>query len=340
MAAEVVRASLVVSARPAALLIRWAFRRDGRRRAASLAGYAPHPTKVLRDLRYGPEPDMVLDLILPEDSQDPPPLVLWVHGGAFVGGSKEELTGYFQTIAAHGYGVAAPRYSLAPKHHYPTPLRQIGEALAFLQGNASRLGLDADRIIVAGDSAGAHIAAQVGALVSTPGYSQMVGVPAPMVSQRLLGLILACGPYDLSLAGDARSSDLALLIKAVLWSYSGRRKFLEDVSLAPWSITNYLTREFPPTLLTVGNGDPLRAHTERLETALRRAGLEPETVFWPNAEPALGHDYQFLLDTPEAQVFLGRMLAFIAARTRVPDAEPLLGPRDAQDYDVAEGAGD
>lgn len=331
MAAEVVRATLVVSARPAALLIRWAFRRDGRRRAASLVGYAPHPTRVVRDLRYGPEADMLLDLIRPDDLQDPAPLVLWIHGGAFVGGSKEELTGYFQTIAAHGYTVAAPRYSLAPKHRYPTPLRQVSEALVFLQGNASRLGLDPDRVIVAGDSAGAHIAAQIGALVSTPGYPQMVGVPAPMARHRLLGLILACGPYDLALAGDARSRNLSLLMKAVLWAYSGRRKFLDDVSLAPWSITNYLTREFPPTLITVGNGDPLRKHSERLEAALSEAGLEAETVFWPHTQPPLGHDYQFLLDRPEAQVFLGRMLAFLATRTRVQQAESLPSSQDAEE---------
>lgn len=335
VSALAVRATLIVSARPAALLIRWAFRRDGRRRAALLVGHAPRGTTVLRDLRYGPEADMLLDLIRAKDMQEPTPLLLWIHGGAFVGGSKEELTGYFQSVAAHGYAIAAPRYSLAPRHRYPTPLRQIAQALLFLQSNASRLGLDPDRIVIAGDSAGAHIAAQIAALVSTPGYARLVGVSAPLGRRQLVGLVLACGPYDLSLAEDADSPAGAILIKTALWAYSGRRKFLDEVSLAPWSITNYLTPEFPATLITAGNADPLRAHSERLAQALREIGLEPETVFWPDAEPPLGHDYQFLLDKPEAQVFLRRLVNFLARRAGVPEAESLREPEDSKE---AEGS--
>ncbi|MCH6470359.1 alpha/beta hydrolase [Sinomonas terrae] len=286
-----------------------------------------------RDLRYGPESDMLLDLIRPEEIQDPTPLVLWIHGGAFVGGSKEELTGYFQTIAAEGYTVAAPRYSLAPKHHYPTPLRQIGQALAFLQGNASRLNLDPERVVIAGDSAGAHIAAQIAALVSTPGYAQRVGVPVPLDRGRLLGLILACGPYDLSLADDTSTPAVAVLIKASLWAYSGRRRFMDDASLAPWSITDFVTPEFPPTLITVGNSDPLRAHSERLAAALTEVGLKPETVFWPDADPPLGHEYQFLLDTEAAQVFLARMLAFLAEQTHNADAQLLSRMGDSEEQE-------
>ncbi|WP_052206944.1 alpha/beta hydrolase [Sinomonas humi] len=277
---------------------------------------------------------MLLDLIRPKESSDPTPLVLWIHGGAFVGGSKEELSGYFQMIAAQGYTVAAPRYSLAPKHHYPTPLRQIGEALAFLEGNAARLRLDPDRIVIAGDSAGAHIAAQIATLVSTPGYSRLVGVPAPLDRQRLLGLILACGPYDLSLADDTDTPADAVLIKTSLWAYSGKRKFMDEVSLAPWSITNYLTPGFPPTLITVGNADPLRAHSERLAEALSKVGLEPETVFWPDMDPPLGHEYQFLLDTEPAQVFLGRMLAFLAEKTGATDAQLLSGTGEGEEQDL------
>lgn len=316
---EAMRASLVLSPRPTAMVLRWAFRRDGRRRASSLVGHAPHATTVLRDLRYGLEGDMLLDLIRPQDHQGDAPLVLWIHGGAFVGGSKEELTGYFQAIAARGYAVAAPRYSLAPRHHYPTPLRQIGQALAFLVNNASTLGLDPDRIVLAGDSAGAHIAGQIAALVCTPGYAELVGVDPPLRREQLRGLVLACGPYDLSLAGNASNAYEAVLIKTALWAYSGRRAFLTDESLAPWSITNYVTPDFPRTLITAGNGDPLRIHSERLAEALRSTGLEPETVFWPDAEPPLDHDYQFLLDIPEAQAFLRRLLSFLSLRTHVRD---------------------
>jgi acetyl esterase len=42
------------------------------------------------------------------------PLVVWVHGGGFVGGTKDELAGYFKLLAGDGLALAAPRYSLTP----------------------------------------------------------------------------------------------------------------------------------------------------------------------------------------------------------------------------------
>ena len=123
---------------------------------------------------------------------------MWVHGGGFLGGSKEELSSYFKLLASHGYTVVAPRYSLAPEHHYPTPTRQVMQALEYLQGNAERLQLDPDRVVIGGDSAGAQIAAQIGALVTTPGYADAVGIAPTITPTQLRGLVLACGQYTSS----------------------------------------------------------------------------------------------------------------------------------------------
>ena len=92
------------------------------------------------------------------------PVVVWTHGGAFVGGSKEEIGGYVQMIADRAFAVIGIRYTLAPEGRYPTPIRQLLAALAHLQGHAARLHLDPTRILLVGDSAGA----QVTALVTNP----------------------------------------------------------------------------------------------------------------------------------------------------------------------------
>ncbi|WP_369045673.1 alpha/beta hydrolase [Sinomonas sp. P10A9] len=310
-----VRASMLVTPRLAAFLIRETFRRSGLRTAASLMRHAPVGVEALRDLRYGPEPDMLLDVFRPADGDGPHPLLLWVHGGGFVGGSKDELAGYFQMIASHGYTVAAPRYALAPKYRYPVPVRQVMRALDFLQAERTSFHLDPDRIILAGNSAGAHIAAQIGTLATTPGYAGLVGIPPTIAAEQVRGLVLACGTFDLSLTLGVSGLAESILVRAAGWSYSGRRNFNRDITFAAWSIPDFLTPAFPPTLLTVGNADPLRAHTERLHEAMRAAGLEPETVFWPDHVPALDHEYQFNLDTEPAQVFRSRLLEFLAAKT-------------------------
>jgi len=80
-----------------------------------------------------------------------------------------------------------------------------------------------------------------------------------------------------------------------------------------------LEGEGPPALITVGNGDPLRPHSELLASKLRAQGIEPETLFYPDAHrPPLGHEYQFDLDTDSGQLFLKRMLAFLQRRLRAP----------------------
>lgn len=310
-----VRASMLVTPRLAAFIIRETFRRSGLHLAATLGRYAPAGIKVHRDLRYGPGRDMLLDVFEPDDGAGPHPLLLWVHGGGFVGGSKDELAGYFQMIAAHGYTVAAPQYSLAPRYRYPMPLRQMMQALRFLQAEKAPFRLDPDRIVLAGNSAGAHIVAQIGALITTPGYAGLVGVSPTVAAEQVRGLVLACGAFDLALANGVSGTAEAILVRAAGWSYSGRRNFDLDGTFAALSIPNYLTPAFPPTLLTVGNADLFLAHTERLYEAMRAAGLEPETVFWPDHVPALDHEYQFNLDTEPAQVFRSRLLEFLAART-------------------------
>ncbi len=310
-------ASLLVTPRYAALMLRRAFAEGGERTARGLEAHTPTDVDSLTDERYGDEPDMLLDVHRPRSAAAALPALVWVHGGGFVGGSKEELAGYFKLIASHGYAVLAPRYSLAPEHRYPAPVRQVTAALRHLEENAERLGIDPARIVLGGDSAGAQIAAQIAALVTTPGYADAVGVQPTIEPAALRGVVLACGPYDLALAGKAATPAGHRFLHTVLWAYSGKRRFLHDRSFAMVSIPDHVTSAFPPALITVGNADPLREHSELLAERLQGRGVELETVFFPAGhEPPLGHEYQFDLDTDAGRLFLERVLAFLAERLR------------------------
>ena len=313
------RVSLRFSPRPAALLVRRVFAVGGAKTAEALERHAPEDVLALADEQYGDQADMLLDVYRPMSAAAPLPLVLWVHGGGFVGGAKEELAGYFKLLARDGFVVVAPRYSLAPRHRYPTPPRQMMQALAYLQSNAERLLIDPDRIALAGDSAGAQIAAQLAALVTTPGYATVVGVDPTVTSAQLQAVILACGPYDLGLARRSIEAG-SRFVQVVLWAYSGKRRFLDDHAAAGWSVTDNLTAAFPPALVTVGNADPLRPHSELLAERLRAHGVAVETLFYADdQEPPLGHEYQFDLDTGPGQMFLDRLRAFLSQRLASPN---------------------
>jgi acetyl esterase len=310
-----VPASLLFSPRPAAWLVNRAFASGGAKFAAQFEKHVPAGLEALVDERYGDEPDMLLDVVRPAVANGPLPLLLWVHGGGFIGGSKDELRGYFTILASGGYVVAGANYSLAPDHRYPTPPRQMMQALDYLQANAERLRIDPERIAIAGDSAGAHITGQLGALVTTPGYADAVGVAPTISPAQLRGLVLACGPFDLALARQASTPAGRRFIQIVLWSYSGKRDYLEDPAFATWSVTDHITPAFPPSFITVGNADALRPHSELLAEKLRAKGVETETLFFSaDQQPPLGHEYQFVLDSEPGQRFLERLRTFLRLR--------------------------
>ena len=151
--------------------------------------------------------------------------------------------------------------------------------------------------------------------MTTPGYAAAVGVTPTITSTQLRGLVLACGPYDAGLADHVTTPAGRRFIKAILWAYSGTRRFLHDPAFASWSIIDHLTPGFPPVLVTVGNADPLRPHSERLAERLRANGVETEALFYPDDHrPPLGHEYQFDLDTEDGRRFLNRLLAFLEHR--------------------------
>jgi acetyl esterase len=309
-----IRATLLVSPRPAVALLRRLFAYGGAATARGLARHDPGGVDVRRDERYGAGADAVFDLYRPEGSGETLPLVVWIHGGGWLAGSKQELAGLFRLIAARGYAVAAPRYSLAPKHPYPIALRQVMEVLAHLSTHAGQLGVDPGRIVIAGDSAGAQLAAQTAALVTTPGYAEAVGVPAEIAPEQLRGVTLACGAYDLSLLTEG-SGLVESMATAILWAYSGHRGFQRDERFAMASVADHLSSGFPPALVTVGNADPLRAHSVVLAQRLRDLGVPVDALFFPHDhQPPLGHEYQFDLDTDAGRRFLERLTAFLAQR--------------------------
>jgi arylformamidase len=120
---------------------------------------------VLRNLAYGPDPKQAVDVYLPPTPRNAPILIA-VHGGAWRIGDKTNRR-FWQEKVRHwgdkGWVVVSVNYRMLPE---ADPLEQAGDvarAIAFVQGNAARWGGDAGAITLMGHSAGAHLAALLGA---------------------------------------------------------------------------------------------------------------------------------------------------------------------------------
>lgn len=158
--------------------------------------------RVVRDIHYGPGPKDTLDVLTPSARTKGRPVLLFVHGGAFVGGDKSrnsqgERSPFYDNImlwaVANGMVGVNMNYEWAPKAQYPAVQQDIAAVIGWIQAHAAEYGGDGRRIFLWGHSAGAtHVASYIGrpefhpaggiglrgAIISSGGY-KVQGGPSP-----------------------------------------------------------------------------------------------------------------------------------------------------------------
>lgn len=278
---------------------------------AALAKRVPPGIAARHDIAYGDSQDEVLDLYYREGAPARPPIV-WIHGGAFVAGTKSGVANYLKILASHGYTTIAVEYSKGPGTTYPKPVEQVNAALGFIVHHTAALNIDRPAILLAGDSAGAHIAGQLALITTDPAYARAMGIVPQLQPSQLAALLLLSGvyaPVELNLGGV-----YGWFNETVLTAYSGTSRFRDDQRFKLTSIPHYVTSAFPQTFISSGNGDPLAPQAAALAGELRDAGVHVDSLFFPaNREPRLKHEYQFNLDEAAGQQVLRRMCAFLDA---------------------------
>lgn len=120
--------------------------------------------KTIKDIPYvtGGHERQKLDLYLPESANGPVPLLIWVHGGGWQNGSKENGLPLRQDWTERGYAVASINYRLSSHAIFPAQIEDCKAAIRWLRAHASEYGLNPDRFGVWGSSAGGHLVALLG----------------------------------------------------------------------------------------------------------------------------------------------------------------------------------
>lgn len=299
-----------VSPWPNALIIRDAFDKNSAKVSAALQKYVPADITQIENQQYRQDDnDAYLDVFYPNGTSKPQPTVIWVHGGAWVSGNKDNIDNYMKILAGRGFTTVSVNYTIAPEKQYPTPIIQLNDALGYLQRNATRLNIDTSQIVLAGDSAGSQIVAQMANIITSSSYADKIDISPNLSSSKLKGLLLNCGAYDLALPDY--NGPFGGFLHTVLWAYSGTKNFLHDPKLETASVVNYITPKFPPAFITAGNVDPLLLQSTELAKKLQTLGVPTSTLFYPaDHQPALNHEYQFDLDTQDAKNALEQMVDF------------------------------
>lgn len=305
----------------AARVIRAAFERGARATAAEMMPHVPDKgVRARLDLPYADGgADTTLDLFTPDSVQGPLPTVVWIHGGAWISGSKRDVAPYLRILAGQGYAAVGLNYTIAPGATYPTVVRQINDALDYLIRHADQLRIDPHRFVLAGDSAGAQLASQLAAMITNPSYAQEVGIRPALPAEHLRGVILHCGIYDLGRVQSVPGV-VGWGFRVALSAYSGSREWSQTPAGTQMSIMDRVTADFPRTFISGGDGDALTVHQSvPLAERLSDLGVPVDALFFaPGHGRAMPHEYQFHLDFPEAQDALQRTYTFLEVTAATP----------------------
>ena len=215
---------------------------------------------VYRETSDGP---LMMDLFLPQ-GVDNPPLILWIHGGAWQIGDRKWCL--LKRQADRGYAVASVDYRLSGTAIFPAQIVDCKEALLFLRANAAQYGYDGSRVAVGGDSAGGHLAALMG---TSAGHSHWEPEGADCAVQAVVDFY---GPTafwrDWPNARKDNSPE-ACLIGAPATSMQGR------MLAAAASPLTYVDGKEPPFLILHGDCDDTVPYSQSLllRNALEKAGV-------------------------------------------------------------------
>jgi acetyl esterase/lipase len=217
----------------------------------------------------------------------PAPVVVVVHGGAWMTGDPSQAAGNALHFARHGIATVSLSYRLAPAHRFPAPVDDIRHGLRWVRTHAAELGIDPDRMTLLGLSAGAHLALMAHVASALPELTPTLPAELGNVPEDVRAVMLHYGPFDLTRARafpDGIDPAGELL--------GPRRTDAAWVRLA--SPVNHAALARAPVLLIHGTADTVVSYREsvRMHDALVAAGKPAGLLLLEGAPHAFQIDWR------------------------------------------------
>lgn len=229
---------------------------------------ADHASRVWRDVTYCTMDGVALtmDVYAPRNAAGATPVVVYVHGGAWMSGDKSEGTGAIMMPALldAGFTVATVNYRLAPQFTFPAMIEDVKCAIRSLRAHAGDYGIDPDRIGAWGGSAGGHLVSLLGTADASAGFDVGEYLDYPSEVQAVVDMF---GPADLTTLFPTGLEGL-------------RDSVFDAFDLALASPVTHVTPDDPPFLILHGDADPVVpiAQSEALFAQLQAAGVPVQFV--------------------------------------------------------------
>ncbi len=206
------------------------------------------------------------------------PVIISVHGGAWVYGDKDKYQFYCMRLAQYGFAVVNFSYRLAPEAKFPASLQDTEAVFQWACDNASSYGFDTSNFFAVGDSAGGHLLSLYIDALTNSEYRKNY----PFIKEKTMTLravALNCGKYIL----DEKDAKFRLLRSGWLPNKGSD----EEIQLI--NAASHVTSAFPPAFIMTCVGDFLRTDSDLIKKALDNAGVVNEFHCYGSEEKPLWH---------------------------------------------------
>jgi len=246
----------------------------------------PDDIELIKDVSYSTDtnPKHRLDILrLKNGPKGPLPVIVWIHGGGFVNGSKDDGYGHLVRFVRRGYLGVTIDYRFAYEMPFPAQLQDCKCAIRFLRAHAKQYNLDPEHIGVWGASAGGNLVAMLGVTGGVKAFEGNGGWQDQ--SSRVQAVVDYYGMtdflkiYELAKAGKSTARFLPMDGKESISHLLGVSKYFEHPDLCRQaSPTTYASKDDPPFYIFHGDQDPLTnwSQGELLNDVLRKAGVESD----------------------------------------------------------------
>lgn len=254
------------------------------------------PDDILRydNILYGNDRQyQVLDVYRPKNAAPFLPVIVSVHGGGWVYGTKETYQFYCMSLAQQGFAVVNFSYRLAPEHKYPASLEDTNSVFHWVFAHAKEYGFDIRHIFAVGDSAGAHILGMFCNLCTNPLYAKKYSF-APPEGFVPNAIAMNCGVYWMSLS-DEEDESLKLMLKDYL-PMQGSESELYNIN-----VISHITSAFPPVFLMTAEDDYLKYGAPVLASKLQECNVPFIYRCYRADKYNLGHVFHLNLRQQDAQ---------------------------------------
>ncbi|PAW78242.1 MAG: hypothetical protein B9S32_08055 [Verrucomicrobia bacterium Tous-C9LFEB] len=245
----------------------------------------PAGVKAHKDLLYVPNGTarQTLDLYVPSEGTGPWPVIVWVHGGGWQNGSKEQCLPLRAGFVDKGYAVASVNYRLSGDAVFPAQIEDCKAAIRWLRAHAAEYRLDGAHFAGWGGSAGGHLVALLGTSGDVKEFDRGENLEQ---SSRVQVVCDFFGPSDLAVMVGTPGYERHALADSPESKLIGGIPTQVPEKAAAASPVTYVSPDDPPFLIVHGEKDPVvpADQSVRLQAALEKAGVKSQLIVIPGAK--------------------------------------------------------